>query len=216
MALGEAGGVYVSGSAILAIVGQHVTSKLHQRKFCPISGLQDKALKEVQCGDYHTTCLTEEGMLYTWGGALNTKMFRRPSRVDRTTQEVVRPLQNRQIKQVSCGDFHTVALEANGQVWTWGGGKDEQKNKGQCGHGTTAEVDAPKQMSFFENRAVVKVAAGGQHSLAACEDSAVYAWGAGHYGQTGLGEFVDTTTPRACLPYEPKTKTLSIASFSQV
>ena len=170
----------------------------------------------MACGDYHTTCLTDEGILYTWGGALNTKLFKRPSRVDSHIQEVVRPLYNRRIQQVSCGNFHTIALETNGQVWTWGGGKDEQKNKGQCGHGTAQEVVAPKQVSFFETRCVTMVAAGGQHSLAACVDGTVYGWGAGHFGQNGLGDFSDSMMPRPCIPYQPKTKTVSIASFSQV
>lgn len=144
----------MSGSAILGKVSQKVVSKLNQRKFCPIPGLHDKVLTELECGDHHATVLTDEGILYTWGGALNTRLFRRPSRVDQDTQEVVRPLFNRQIKQVSCGDYHTLALETDGQVWTWGGGKDEAKNRGQCGHGTFSEVEAPKQMAFFANRFV--------------------------------------------------------------
>ena len=54
--------------------------------------LNDKVMKEVECGDYYTTIITEDGILYTWGGALNTKLFRRESRVDPNVSDIVRPL----------------------------------------------------------------------------------------------------------------------------
>ena len=157
--LGKAGGVFVIGSAILSKISQKVVHKLNQKKFAEIPGLNDKLMKEVECGDYYTTIITEEGTLYTWGGALNTKLFRRESRVDPNIQDIVRPLQYRRIKQVACGDFHTIALEVNGQIWTWGGGT--HKNRGQCGHANTQEVPAPRQMAYFENRFMTMVAAGG-------------------------------------------------------
>ena len=112
--LGKSGGVFVIGSAILAKISHNVVHKLNQKKFAEIPGLNDKVLKEVECGDYYTTIITEDGILYTWGGALNTKLFRRESRVDPNVNDIVRPLQFRRIKQVSCGDFHTIALETNG------------------------------------------------------------------------------------------------------
>ena len=112
--LGKAGGVFVIGSAILSKISHNVIHKLNQKKFAEIPGLNDKVMKEVECGDYYTTIITEDGTLYTWGGALNTKLFRRESRVDPNIQDIVRPLQYRKIKQVACGDFHTIALEVNG------------------------------------------------------------------------------------------------------
>ena len=114
VALGEEGGVFVIGSAILSKITQNVIHKLNQKRFTAVPGLNSKMMKEVECGDYHTSIITEEGILYTWGGALNTKLFRRESRVDREISDIVRPLFNRRIKQVSCGDFHTLALEMNG------------------------------------------------------------------------------------------------------
>ena len=38
------------------------------------------------------------------------------------------------VTQVDCGDVHSVALDTDGRVYTWGGGGPSQ-NKGQCGHG---------------------------------------------------------------------------------
>ena len=58
--------------------------------------------------------------MYAWGGSLNQRLHRRVSVRDEFVREVVVPLKNRIIKMVSCGDFHTLALEENGQVWAWG------------------------------------------------------------------------------------------------
>ena len=41
---------------------------------------------------------------------------------------------------VSCGDFHTLALDFQGGVWTWLGGGD-MHNKGQCGHGSSYALE---------------------------------------------------------------------------
>lgn len=61
-------------------------------------------------------------MVYTWGGSLNSKLFKRPSIKEAATHDVLRPLRDRVIKQIACGDFHSLALETNGQLWSWGGG----------------------------------------------------------------------------------------------
>ena len=52
--------------------------------------------------------------MYAWGGSLNQKLHKRVSIRDELVQSVVRPLKDRIVKMVSCGDFHTLALEANG------------------------------------------------------------------------------------------------------
>ena len=97
----------------------------------------------LSCGDYHTACLDSEGFLYSWGGSQNSKLLARPSikaqaidleelnntlsRKSNDTsgggaQSILRPLKDKRIQMVTCGDFHTLALDLNGKVWSWGGG----------------------------------------------------------------------------------------------
>ena len=49
--------------------------------------------------------------------------------------DLIMPLYKKCVTQVSCGDFHTLALEENGILWSWGAAihKGGQFNKGQCG-----------------------------------------------------------------------------------
>lgn len=37
---------------------------------------------------------------------------------------------------------------------------------------------------------------GGYHTMALTDNSELYAWGAGNYGECGYGEYCDTDTPK--------------------
>lgn len=110
---------------------------------------------------------------------------------------LVIPLKSRFITQIACGDFHTMAIEQDGSLWTWGGGASTY-NKGQCGHGNNENVNKPEKVKFFEGQRVTMIAAGGYHSLAlsGIDNQILYAWGSGIYGETGNGEFSDINFPK--------------------
>jgi alpha-tubulin suppressor-like RCC1 family protein len=46
------------------------------------------------------------------------------------------------IIQIDCGDFHSMALDSEGKLYTWGGGGPAY-NKGQCGHGHSEDIENP-------------------------------------------------------------------------
>jgi alpha-tubulin suppressor-like RCC1 family protein len=61
-----------------------------------------------------------------------------------------------QIKDVSLGEYHTVALSEDGDVYTWGyGGKQGMFNwmysqeVGALGHGDKQPTFVPKKVSYF-------------------------------------------------------------------
>ncbi|HCC54572.1 MAG TPA: hypothetical protein DEQ20_06560 [Desulfobulbaceae bacterium] len=78
------------------------------------------------------------------------------------------------------GGQHTLAIDAAGQVWAWGG-----NSAGQLGSGSFRPEDKPVAVSGLKK--IVAVAAGRRHSLALSADGRVWAWGAGQFGQTGNG-----------------------------
>ena len=80
--------------------------------------------------------------------------------------------------QVASGDWHSVALAADGTVWTWG-----QNGLGQLGDGTT--VNRPTPMPVAGLTEVIAVAAGKYHSLAVTGEGRVWAWGSNDYRQLG-------------------------------
>ena len=74
-------------------------------------------------------------------------------------------------------------------MFTWGGG-GSHFNKGQCGHGSCANIRIPTPVKFFKNKPVKDFACGGYHTIAVCESDEVYAWGSGNYGELGTGEVI--------------------------
>lgn len=69
---------------------------------------------------------------------------------------------------IAAGESFSLALEANGSVWTWG--------------------STPAQVAFPAGLKVTAIAAGGGQGLALMEDGSVWAWGANSSGQVGNGE----------------------------
>lgn len=74
----------------------------------------------------------------------------------------------------------TVALKADGTVWTWGLG-----NTNMLGYNETNNQVAPVKVPGLEN--IIKIAVGTNHVLALKNDGTVWAWGTNTYGQLGRG-----------------------------
>ena len=78
-------------------------------------------VKQVACGDYHTLCLLVDGSVYAWGGTLFKKVGEKTSTQNHEPRQV-NGLKGTSIVQIGCGDFHSVALDDQGTLYTWGGG----------------------------------------------------------------------------------------------
>lgn len=93
------------------------------------------------------------------------------------------------ITNVVAGQYHTLALDQNGMVWSWGENTDKElgRNTRKILPDTPAIVDGLKD--------VVAIAAPEFHSLAIVKDGTVWAWGNNQYGQLGDGTNVSRGTP---------------------
>lgn len=89
------------------------------------------------------------------------------------------------VRAISLGRAHAMALAATGQLYTWGFGRD-----GRLGHGDTAHRDGPTLVAGLEDAgiALMSIAAGTSHSLAADAEGTLWTWGCGLEGALGLGE----------------------------
>ena len=92
------------------------------------------------------------------------------------------------VAQVSCGFYHTLALDLSGQVYAWGRG-----HFGRLGTGKTSEVTKPARIVISGIKAI---ATGEEHSVALGEGGIVYTWGYNKKGQLGLSNTKDQTTPQ--------------------
>ena len=86
------------------------------------------------------------------------------------------------IVQISAGQFHSLALDSRGLVYSWGWGVH-----GQLGHGHFDDVQEPEVVHRLSKLVVVQVAAGYAHSLCLTKDGEIWSFGLGLYGQLGSG-----------------------------
>jgi alpha-tubulin suppressor-like RCC1 family protein len=86
----------------------------------------------------------------------------------------------------AAGSGHTVAIKADGSLWTWG-----RNDRGQLGNGTTIDRDVPGQIGLGASWATVSTFA--DHTVAVRADGTLWAWGPNDAGQLGDGAaWVDT------------------------
>jgi len=94
---------------------------------------------------------------------------------------------------IAAGDYHSVALNDDGTVWTWG-----DNGYGQLGDGAATNRNAPVRVTSL--RDVFGIAGGGNHTLALTGDGRLWAWGDNSNGQLGDGTFLSRIQP-APLPH---------------
>ena len=134
-------------------------------------------------GKYHLIKLTSDGKVHCSGKAY----FGVAGLGGSAFSEKTKPLPNlidQKIVQVTCGEFHSMALSDKGDLYTWGMGFE-----GQLGLNSQYKVaSSPRYLNFFYRKPVKFVACGYNYSLAITrDDSLLYGWGENKLGQLGLG-----------------------------
>jgi len=145
----------------------------------------------VACGADHTVALTDQGEVWAWGSGSKSQLGLgdKESRLApaRVQVEQFDSGQGRAFfVMVAAGDAHTVCIEAEGVVWSWGSGVE-----GCLGDGDTLAKCDPAPLDraqAFDGARVVLVAAGAAHTVAVGYDGEMWAWGNGSSGQLGLGD----------------------------
>ena len=148
-----------------------------------VSDLSNVVIKQVSLGRYHSAALDTNGKLYTWGvnttGSLGHDVtFAGLGWTDVPT--LVSDLSNVVIKQVSLGKKHSAAIDANGNLYTWG-----YNGYGQLGHGNNTNLSVPTLVSDLSNVVIVQVTLEHQHSAAVDANGKLYTWGDNTLGRLG-------------------------------
>ena len=90
--------------------------------------------------------------------------------------------------QVAAGGDFSLALKADGTVWSWGGNEN-----GQLGYKTSGNSASPRQISGIDS--ICMIDAKQKQAFAVKEDGTVYAWGDNSYGQLGDGTKTERWLP---------------------
>ncbi|XP_045676263.1 probable E3 ubiquitin-protein ligase HERC6 isoform X2 [Phyllostomus hastatus] len=145
----------------------------------PIKALETLQVVLVSCGKEHSLAVCHKGRVFAWGagseGQLGTEEFKEII----FTPKKIKTLTDKKIIQVSCGDYHSLALSEDGQVFSWG-----KNSHGQLGLGREVPSQAsPQRVRSLEGIPLAQVAAGGSHSFALSLSGTSFGWGNNNAGQ---------------------------------
>jgi len=159
-----------------------------QWRYAPlrIKELSQRKVGKITCGSYHSACITLDGTLMTWGGGMYGKLGHGDER-GHTSPCPVKALSENRVVEVACGSRHTVCIDVDNNVHTWG-----DKENGVCGHGSNnadGHQTVPLLIDSLRDAQVkiVHIAACGFHTLAASKEGQVFSWGEGKFGRLGHG-----------------------------
>ena len=147
---------------------------------------QDVSIDRVSCGGSHCLAISSGHKLFAWGanaygqlGIGNTADSPVPVPVSIDTDC---------LSDVAGGGSHSVALTANGEVFTWGLGEG-----GRLGHGEANQELYPRLVEAI--RGADHIAAGHSHSGCIIK-GAIFTWGIGTYARLGHGNLSDVYMPK--------------------
>ncbi|MCL2680326.1 MAG: hypothetical protein FWF11_02460, partial [Coriobacteriia bacterium] len=133
---------------------------------------------QVSAGGGHSLAIRSDGTLWSWGNNSNGV-----TGLGTTAGNTPVPTQvgtDANWTAVSAGDWHSLALRADGTLWSWGA-----NGNGATGLGTVSgDQTTPAQVGTATNWAAVS--AGGAHSMAIRSDGTLWAWGWNFGGQVGI------------------------------
>ncbi|WOL16050.1 hypothetical protein Cni_G24832 [Canna indica] len=147
----------------------------------------------VACGIRHAALVTRQGELFTWGEEFGGRLGHGIG-TDVIHPRLLESLSAFNVEYVACGEFHTCAVTASGELYTWG---DGTHNAGLLGHGTNVSHWIPKRVSgTLEGLQVSYVSCGVWHTAIITTTRQLFTFGDGTFGVLGHGDRVSVLYPR--------------------
>jgi alpha-tubulin suppressor-like RCC1 family protein len=145
----------------------------------------------IAAGNRHSLALREDGTVWAWGDNFAAQLG--DGTVDLVRSEPVQPVHGlSDVTLIAAGNYHSLALKADGTVWAWGhndGGQLGRTTYTPCVQSTCSTL--PVQVHGLSG--VTALAGGDVSSYALRDDGTVWAWGSDYRGQLGSGEPLGST-----------------------
>jgi alpha-tubulin suppressor-like RCC1 family protein len=133
--------------------------------------LNDKQIIDICCGFNHSLVLTNSGELYAWGGNWYGQIGN--GNFDNQSIPIkVNGFNDEKVIQITCGEWHSMALTESGHVFSWG-----LNSSGQLGLEKTNKANKPSIVSLSNEIPIKKISCGREHSLLLSRDAHIYWFG---------------------------------------
>ncbi|KAM4700965.1 serine/threonine-protein kinase Nek8 [Discoglossus pictus] len=154
-----------------------------------LEGQSGVTIKHVSCGDLFTACLTDRGIIMTFGsgsnGCLGHANFN-----DVTQPKIVEALLGYEIIHVSCGASHVLAVSNEREVFSWGRG-----DNGRLGLGSQESHNSPQQVTIPREYEAQRVVCGIDSSMILTVGNQILACGSNRFNKLGLDHILDGIEP---------------------
>ena len=182
VALGSDGSLYSWGDNTHGELGRTVTSGTPANRPNKVETPAGITFVQASAGGSHAVALGSDGSLYTWGDNGTGRLGRtvtsgspadKPDKAD-TPADVT-------FTSVSAGQGHTVAVDTQGEIYTWGDNTHGElgRNTGSTPADKPGRADTPAGVTFTQ------ASAGVSHSVAVSDDGSLYTWGNAADGRLG-------------------------------
>lgn len=142
---------------------------------------------DIAASQYVSLAVGSDGTLWSWGR--NTSgVLGLGDVVDRSSPVQIGTDTN--WSKVSSGRYSSAAIKTTGTLWVWG-----QNNYGQLGQGNGIVRSSPVQVGADTDWDDVKLSANGQHMVARKTNGTLWSWGRNNYGQLGLNNATNRSSP---------------------
>ncbi|XP_059611056.1 uncharacterized protein LOC132257957 [Phlebotomus argentipes] len=159
-------------------------------------------IQKISCGHEHALLLTKNGDVYSWGNGLRGQLGH-GSLENHTKPELIEALSGIKILDISAGGWHSAAVSAFGDLYTWGWNVSGQLGKPVTNpsssvadftpivYCTPEVIDLPQDgedSDLDSQLKVSSVACGNQHTFIKTECGKILSTGHNKFGQLGLKE----------------------------
>lgn len=153
-----------------------------------VSTLRKKFITTVACSQGYTLFVSSRGSIYVCGSNRHHRLgFDCEDSINQPAE--ILELKNTVVVSAACGLYHSLALTAKGDVYSWGFGKD-----GRHGFEDESELPFPQLVTSLIGKRPQKICCGTDHSAVLSSDGDLFTFGDGSNGRLGLG-------PEEIFPY---------------
>ncbi|ELU04715.1 hypothetical protein CAPTEDRAFT_111937 [Capitella teleta] len=146
-----------------------------------LEGQSAVTIKHVSCGDLFTACLTDRGILMTFGSGANGCLGH-GNYNDVSQAKIVEDLLGFEVSQVSCGASHVMAVTNEHDVFSWGRG-----DNGRLGLGHQESCCSPCRVPLMPETQPISALCGVDCSMLLVEPmSTLFCCGSNRYNKLAL------------------------------
>ncbi|KAH7277691.1 hypothetical protein KP509_38G002500 [Ceratopteris richardii] len=144
--------------------------------------MHDFRAVQVSAGAAHALMVTDDGSVFSWGYGANSCLGCYDV-ANKTRPWLIQTFKDNNIFLIgiSAGYEHSVALDCNGQVYTWGRGYC-----GALGHGHESDVQIPQKVTGLDEIRAIQVCARKRRTFVLTDDGELYGFGWMGFGSLGL------------------------------